>query len=102
MRSKFSRRHHALSSKRADRGPPVLRAGQTPKLVGARGFEPPTPSLPEKDADSDIHNYINVLIGHANMFSGFSSGLLNLLEPGGDLLVENVGIFQRRLEISVI
>jgi hypothetical protein len=36
------------------------------------------------------------------MLSGFSSGLLNLLEAGSHLLVKNVGIFQRGLEISVI
>jgi hypothetical protein len=36
------------------------------------------------------------------MLSGFSSGLLNLLEAGSHLLVKNLGIFQRGLEISVI
>jgi hypothetical protein len=71
-------------------------------LVGARGFEPPTPSFPVKDADSDIANYINSLACLTNMFSGFFSGLLNLLEPGSRLLVEDVGIFQRGLKISVI
>ena len=71
-------------------------------MVGAKGFEPSTPSLPVKGVDTDISNYINWLTRLTNMFSGFYSGLLNLLEPGSHFLVEDMGIFQRGFDISVI
>ena len=71
-------------------------------MVGAPRFELGTPSPPERLAELNFPCLFRRLGGLCCASSGFSSGLLVTLQRFGHLVVEDVGVSRRGLEVGVI